>query len=96
LLRTDSRATDLRMVHHLRATGSDADDLAEMSALLHKAVQLLALALDEVVVREEAVLGDVPAMDRDLVFCRVTVSTVAGSKVGARCFAVHRSVLAII
>ena len=53
------------MVHHLRTAGADSDDLAEMSALFHKAVQLLALAFDAVVVAEETVDGDVPAMDGD-------------------------------
>ena len=83
------------MIHHLRATGSDTDDLAEMRSLLHEAVLLLALALDEIVVREETVLGNVPAMDGDRVLSRVTVKTVAGS--GAACCTTgHCSELAII
>ena len=83
------------MIHHLRAAGTDTDDLAEMRSLLHKTVLLLALALDEIVVSEETVLGNVPAMDGDRVLSRVTVETVAGSS-AACCTTGHCSELAII
>ena len=43
------------MTRHLRAAGFDAVDLAEMSALLDEAVELLADALDKLEVAEVAV-----------------------------------------
>ena len=49
------RTLHLRVTRHLRAAGFDAVDLAEMSALLDEAVELLADALDKLEVAEVAV-----------------------------------------
>lgn len=70
---------NLRVIHHLGASGADSDDLAEVSSLFDEAVKLLADALDLVVVREVTVLGDVPAVNVDSVLGRVAVTAVSGA-----------------
>jgi len=71
------RTLHLRVTRHLRAASFDADDLAKVGALLDEAVELLANALDTLVVLEIAVLGTVPAVDQ-LVLRRVAELAVAG------------------
>ena len=68
---------DLGMVHHLRTSSPDPNNLAEMSSFFDKTKQFLADTLNRVVVMKITVFWNVPFEKMFCINCRMAKSLVA-------------------